>query len=93
MQAFIHAKSTGSNGEHHSFYTVSVDAKVNPLWWQTKGLMYTSTGYGKRIPTQYMVRFNAKWRRVYCCQYSNNGTLYIGKLGQYETLIVDINVD
>jgi hypothetical protein len=37
-----------------------------------------ATGYGKRIPTQYMVRtIDQKWRRVYCICYSNSGTLYV----------------
>jgi hypothetical protein len=37
-----------------------------------------TTGYGKRIPTQYMVRtIDQKWRRVYCVCYSNVGTLYV----------------
>lgn len=59
---------------------IPLDSKDSPLWWQEKGLMFTSTGYGKRIPTRNMVRYNGKWRRVYCCIYSNAGTCYIGKL-------------
>lgn len=59
---------------------IPLESKEAPLWWQEQGLMFTSTGYGKRIPTRYMVRYNGKWRRVYCCIYSNNGTCYIGKL-------------
>lgn len=38
----------------------------------------SATGYGSRIPTAYMVRVNNRWRRVYCCIFSNSGTLYIG---------------
>jgi hypothetical protein len=56
------------------------ETKIKPLWWQERGLSYTASGYGKRIPTQYMIRVNNRWRRVYCCIYSNIGTLYIGKL-------------
>ena len=55
-------------------------AKLSPLSWQNRSLSYTASGYGKRIPTHHMVRFNDKWRRVYCCIYSNIGTCYIGKL-------------
>lgn len=62
------------------------DAKEVPLWWQEKGLSYTDSGYGKRIPTRQMVRYFGKWRRVYCCIYSNIGTCYIGKLS--DNLIV-----
>lgn len=61
---------------------IEVESKESPLYWQEKGLTYTATGYGKRIPTRYMVRYNGKWRRVYCAIYSNIGTCYIGKLEQ-----------
>ena len=56
-----------------------VEYKYAPLDWQTRGLSYTASGYGARIPTPHMVRYNGKWRRVYCKIYSNIGTLYIGK--------------
>ena len=55
-------------------------AKDSPLWWQHAGLSYNATGYGKRIPTRDMVHYRGRWRRVYCCIYSNIGTCYIGKL-------------
>ena len=43
-----------------------------PLWGRS------ATGYGRRIPTSYMVKHNGKWRRVYVCCYGNSGTAYIG---------------
>lgn len=77
-----------------SSYTTSVEVKVSRLWWQDKGLSFTSSGYGKRIPTEYMVKFNGKWRRVYCCIYSNSGTLYIGKLPEVgERLYIRIDAE
>ena len=51
--------------------------KESLLRWQEKGMAYTSTGYGRKIPTSHMVRWGGKWRRVYCCIYSNTGTCYI----------------
>lgn len=48
-----------------------------PTWWQERGLSYTATGYGRKIPTQYMVKHNNRMKRVYCCIFSNSGTLYI----------------
>ena len=56
-----------------------LENKQEPLAWQKQGLSYTSTGYGKKIPTTRMVRLpNDKcWRRVYCCVYSNIGTCYV----------------
>ena len=80
MQAFLNGSYTRSNGDKDTFWATQVEFKESPLWWQERGLSYTSTGYGKRIPTRYMVKFNGKWRRVYCRIYSNIGTLYIGTL-------------
>lgn len=46
-----------------------------------------ATGYGKAIPTAYMVRtINQQWRRVYCAQFSNTGTLYV-KHGKALTIV------
>ena len=45
------------------------------------------TGYGDKIPTQYMVYIANKWRRVYCCIYSNIGTCYV--LINKERVIID----
>lgn len=47
-----------------------------PLWWQKRGLMYTATGYGKKIPTSFMALDNGRLKRVYCYIFSNSGTLY-----------------
>ena len=80
MRAYIHASTTREDGTKDTFYTRSCEVKEKPLWWQDKGLSFTASGYGSRIPTRYLVKFNDKWRRVYCRIYSNNGSLYIGKL-------------
>lgn len=60
-----------SNGVIHSL-------KHKPLPHHVAGLSYTASGYGSRIPTEYMVWLNGKWRRIYCRIYSNIGTLFIG---------------
>ena len=64
-----------------------LESKIKELWWMKRNLQYTATGYGKKIPTQYMVKHNNKWKRVYCSIFSNNGTYYIMNKG--ETLVVD----
>ena len=46
---------------------------------QARGLTWTASGYGERVPTRYMVQVDNRWRRVYCCITSNNGTLFIGR--------------
>lgn len=59
---------------------LDLPTKENELPWQRAGLQYTATGYGRKIPTAFMVWVGAKWRRVYCCVYSNSGTCYIGNI-------------
>lgn len=69
--------------------TVSVESKESPLWWHDRGLSYTASGYGNRIPSRTMVRYNGKWRRVYVCRYGNSGTAYIGKPGAWIATVSD----
>ena len=83
---YIHTHCTRPDGTRDTFQTVLVESKIDPLPWQTMGLQYTASEYGSRIPTRYKVKFNGRWRRVYCRIYSNVGTLYIGKLS--DNLIV-----
>ena len=47
------------------------------LEWQRRGLQYTATGYGTKIPTTKVIRWSdGKVRRVYCDIYSNIGSCY-----------------
>lgn len=41
----------------------------------------SATGYGRKIPTQYMLRITGRWHRVYMMCYSNSGTIYVLKGG------------
>ena len=94
LTGYVHVKNRRDHGSLDSLATITVDVREQILPWQARGLSYTRSGYGGRIPTQYMVRFNGKWRRVYCAIYSNSGTLYIGNLGKdHETKIVQIDRD
>lgn len=43
-------------------------------------------GYGNKIPTRYMVFIQGVWRRIYCAQWANNGTLWV-QIGQRQTVI------
>lgn len=51
-------------------------------------------GYGRKIATPYRVRFNGRgpWRRVYCCVYSNVGTLYVMIGGEWTCFRCDENL-
>ena len=51
--------------------------KTKPLPWQTKGLSYTASGYGAKIPTQHIIKVDNRWRRIYATCYSNAATMWI----------------
>ena len=75
--AFLHGKSIRPDGSFDSLWTNEVPARDAPLPHHRAGLTWTASGYGSRIPSRTMVRFNGRWRRVYVRIYSNNGTAYI----------------
>lgn len=79
MKACIHTKARRADRTFDCYLTQEVEVKEKPLPWQLAGLQYTASGYGARIPTRYTVRYNGRWRRVYCICYGNSGTLFIGK--------------
>jgi len=51
----------------------------------------TADGYGGKIPTRYMVRYGARWHRVYAAQYGNAGTVYIVHGGR--DLVLDTDTE
>jgi hypothetical protein len=55
----------------------SLEKKEDYLPFHKLGLSYTRSGYGAKIPTIHKVKINNRWRRVYCCCYSNSGTCYV----------------
>ena len=63
------------------------DFMYKPLPWQLQGLMYTASGYGSKIPTIKMIKYNNRMYRVYCHIYSNAGTCYVIIKG--EKVIID----
>ena len=48
-----------------------------PLWYHERGLMQTASGYGRKLVTEWKIKHNNRLYRVYCCIFSNAGTLYI----------------
>jgi hypothetical protein len=74
MRAYLHF-GTGSEPRQ----TVSVDAKETER--PRKGR--TQSGYGHAIPTEYMVKWSGKWRRVYVAQFGNAGSAFIGRSGAW----------
>lgn len=79
MNAFLHFGSSGNQ----PMSTVSVPLRVVPV----NPYRIPVSGYGKRIPSRYMVKHGGRWRRVYVVQYSNAGTAYIGKPGAWEATV------
>ena len=59
----------------------------SPLFMHDNGLQETASGYGRKLTTRYMIDFNGKNRRIYCCIFSNCGTCYIMHKGDW--LVID----
>lgn len=73
MKAYLQHGGVFCGKPDGPFDTVSVNVKKTDRP-QTRNV----TGYGRRIPTSYMVEWNDRWYRVYACNYGNWPTLYIG---------------
>lgn len=93
MKAYINTKVKSDNpqqiGGYHSYQTIEVEIKETE-YLPRKG--QTQSGYGKALPTRYMVKFNNKWQRVKAICFSNCSTLYISKVYS-ECLTVTIDKD
>jgi hypothetical protein len=63
--------------------------RIMRLWWQKENLMFTASGYGRKIPTEYMVKYLNRWRRVYCSIFSNSDICYFIAQGQEITVDSD----
>jgi len=85
MDLFLHGYSVNLQGTMSALWTKAVEHKTT----ERPRSGQTLTGYGTAIPTDYMIKFNDKWRRVYCCIFSNSGTLYI-KAPKGEVITVQV---
>jgi hypothetical protein len=65
------------DGKKIEYLPDGLEMKEKMLWWQKRGLSQTSTGYGSKLTSTKMVRYNDRWYRVYVMCYSNNGSAYI----------------
>lgn len=54
-------------------------------------LSTSATGYGPKIPTRYMIRYGAHWKRVYVMIYGNAGSAYI--VHRHEDLHLDTDTE
>lgn len=48
------------------------------------------SGYGRKIPTRYMLKLGKRWHRVYMMQYSNSGSAYVLLKGEERFLHSDV---
>ena len=81
LQGYLHF---GTGSEPRQTVSVPVREADAPRSGQT---VY---GYGSKMPTPYMVKWEGRWRRVYAARYGNAGTTYIGKPGAW---LATVDVD
>ena len=77
--AYLHFGGAATVDPNGPRLTLKVPTKLSRLPWQEKGLSYTASGYGAKIPSPHMVLLHGRWRRVYIACWGNSGSAYIGK--------------
>jgi len=76
--SFLHSDGEQITGAYWNMKSnIVFHTRENLLPWQARGLMYTRTGYGKKIPTTKQLFILNRWRRVYCDIFSNSGVCYV----------------
>ena len=86
--SFLHSEGEQITGAYWNMKSnVTFETREKLLPWQARGLMYTRTGYGRKIPTSKQLFILGRWRRVYCDIFSNSGVCYVIVDGQ------EVNVD
>lgn len=73
----------------HRIKAALKDLVVDEPQWMQRGLFPTASGYGKKIPTRYKLRYNNRLYRIYGCCFSNVVTTYI--VSRNRTIIVDVD--
>lgn len=61
---------------YKNIYCETSDLVMSELEFHKRGLSYTASGYGKKIPSPYMISFNGKLYRLYVTVYSNVGSTW-----------------
>ncbi len=79
MKAFLHFGGAACGAPAGPMQTVEVEARETA----TPRSGQTQSGYGPKLPTPYMVKWDGKWRRVYVACYGNAGSAYIGAPGNW----------
>ena len=75
---FLHSDGEQTTGAYWTMKSnVIFEAREKLLPWQARGLMYTASGYGKKIPTSKQLFILGRWRRVNCDVFSNSGVCYV----------------
>jgi hypothetical protein len=90
---FLHSDGERMTGAYWTLKSgMTFPTREKLLSWQARGLMYTRTGYGKKIPTTRQLFILGRWRRVYCSIFSNSGVCYVIVCGQ-EIHVDDCNME
>ena len=59
--------------------TIAVEHKETERPWRGR----TQSGYGAEVPTEHMIKWAGRWRRVKVAVFGNSGSFYVGKPGAW----------
>jgi hypothetical protein len=77
MRDFISVEVVNGSDYFNDRVEVEWKTDITPAMEARIANPFSSTGYGKNIPTTYKVKYNGRWYRVYSICYSNVLTEYI----------------
>jgi hypothetical protein len=67
---------TANNIEGTRIWAKPSELIERPLPWQVQGLQQTASGYGAKLTTSKMIRFEGRDRRLYATVYGNAGSVW-----------------
>ena len=82
MKNFTDKWDVDRRGSFPHLWAEKGELVCRPLAHHRNGLQYTRSGYGSRIPTPFMIKFEGRLCRLYCTQYSNCGTVWFQRFGE-----------
>jgi len=66
-------KFTRKDLDFGHIYCEACDLADVPLWYHTRGLQQTQSGYGRKLTSHYKIHFEGKLYRLYTTIFSNVG--------------------
>ena len=83
MRLFTSADVSNPDSTTPCVYTQTQQDLLHcPLVWQERGLLQTTSGYGRKLTSEYKISFNGRLYRLYVTQISNAASTWFMAKGK-----------